>query len=272
MQTETPVEQYSVNGQNIFVKRDDLFLADCQPLCPPLAKLRGAFPMLKRLKGEGIKKVGVFDTRVSKAGQGISFLCRELGMECMVGFPLLKGNGISRTHEIASSLGATLFPMKAGRTAVCYYQFAKRVRESSGYMLPLGLVCRDTVSAVAQEADRTLRQLEKDGVKIATIVVCTGTGTIATGIHLGADTEVIGVSCGMSIEKQYERMKLLAFPELLNWDYLTLVPPEYDYYTALDTSSCPFPTSPWYDQKAFVWMLEHMEQLKSPILFWNIGV
>lgn len=249
-------------------------MADCQPSCPALAKLRGAFPMLKRLKAEGVKKVGVFDTRVSKAGQGIAYLCRELGMECMVGFPVLKGSNWSMSHKVAAELGARMFPLKAGRTAVCYYQFAKIVKDDGGYMLPLGLVCKDTVSAVAQEADRTLRLMESYAVKIATIVVCTGTGTIATGIHLGADAKVIGVSCGMSTAKQVERMKLLAFPEQLNWDFLTLIEPKYDYYTALDTTDCPFRTSHYYDIKAWQWLLKNLNNgiVKHPVMFWNIGV
>jgi len=228
--------------------------------------------MLRRLKGAGVKTVGVFDTRISKAGQGIAFLCRELRMECLVGFPLLKNREMSESHKIAMELGARMFPMKAGRTAVVYHQFVRKVKENGAYMLPLGLVCKDTVLAVAQETDKTLRQLEKDGVKIATVVVCTGSGTIATGLHLGADAEVIGVSCGMSTVKQVERMKVLAFPELLNWNFLTLVESEYDYYDALDTRGCPFPTSPYYDMKAWIWLLDNLEKLKQPILFWNIGV
>ncbi len=264
----TPVEEYSVNGYDIYVKRDDLF---GQYPAPPLSKLRGTSVLLKRMKGAGVKMVGVFDTRVSKSGQGVAYLCRELKLECMAGFPLLKGSNISKSHEIALELGARLFPMKAGRTAVLYYQFAKRVKENKGLMLPLGLVCKDTVLAVARVKDETLRQLEKDGVKIKTIVVCTGTGTIATGLALGADAKVIGVSCGMSIERQWQRMRMLAFPEALNSDFLSLVPSKYDYYTALDTSSCPFPTSPWYDMKTWEWLTENTEKLEHPVLYWHIG-
>lgn len=273
LQEQTPTEQYQVNGHNVYVKRDDLFLAHLQPLgLPPLAKLRGTQVLLKRLKQEGAKRIGVYDTTVSKAGQGVAYLCRELGLECWLGFPLLKGTQPAESKLIAEQLGARLFPMKAGRTAVCYSQFKAVVEKNGGLMLPLGLVCRDTVLAVARVADETWRQLEKEGIRIKTIVVCTGTGTIATGIHLGASTKVIGVSCGMSVDRQWKRMRELAFPEQLNSDFLQLVPPEYDYYTALDTSKCPFPTSPYYDMKAFSWMQGNMEKLEHPTLFWNIGV
>ena len=66
-------------------------------------------------------------------------------------------------------------------------------------------------------------------------------------------------------------MKELAYPNQL-WNY-QMVDGGYDYYTALDTSSCPFPTSPYYDMKAWHYMMEHFQYFKGgKTLFWNIGV
>ena len=272
----TPVQRFVLNEYTIFVKRDDLFMAEYQPAAPPLAKLRGAFPMLRNLKeSKGISKVAVFDTRVSKAGQGIAFICRELGMECMVGFPQLVGKEPSASQKIAKQLGARLYPLKAGRTAVCFHTFKKAAEQEGYLMLPLGLVCKDTVLAIAQETILTLAELERENIEIKTIVVITGTGTIATGIHLGAvktNVKVVGVSCGMSPAKQMQRMKQLAFPEAINWDFLKIIEPEYDYYTILGTNNCPFPTSPYYDMKAWSWLSRNLCQVEHPVLFWNIGV
>ncbi len=132
----TPIEQYKVGNYKVFVKRDDLFLAHLQSQgLPPLAKLRGARILLQRLKNENVHKVGVFDTRISKAGQGIAYFCKELELECMAGFPQLKGQPLSESHLIAQRLGATLFPLKAGRTAPMYHSFKKLVEEQKGYML-----------------------------------------------------------------------------------------------------------------------------------------
>lgn len=257
----TPTEVYSVNGTAVYVKRDDLF---GQYPAPPLAKLRGASILLSRLKREGVKRVGVYDTTVSKAGQGIAFLASELEMECWLGFPLLARTKPAESKLIAEKLGARLFPLKAGRTAVCYHQFKHIVEENKGLMLPLGLVCKDTVLEVAREAAKVSEQYKPN-----TIVLCTGTGTIATGVALGADAQVYGVSCGMSTLKQWKRMRELAFPEAM--PNVILIPPRYDYYTALDTSKCPFPTSPWYDMKAWEWLVENLNKLEQPVIFWNIG-
>lgn len=273
-QNHTPVEPYTIGGEKVYVKRDDLFMADRQPDCPPLAKLRGAYPMLERLKAMGYAKIAVYDTRVSKAGQGIAFICRELGLQCLVGFPQLKGGEPSKSQQIAGKLGAELYPLPAGRTAICHAQFAKAAKEQGYYMLPLGLVCRDTVENVAKEAASTVAGLRLGGIDIKAIVLSTGTGTIATGVHLGTkDTfiRVHGVSCGMAPSKQATRAKAIAYPDVINWDLLFLHEPAYEYYDELDISKCPFRTNPWYDMKAWVWLEEHIGELWRHVLFWNIG-
>jgi hypothetical protein len=45
---------------------------------------------------------------------------------------------------------------------------------------------------------------------------------------------------------------------------------EMPYYLAPDIP-CPFPTHPNYDLKAWGYLVEHIDELKEPILFWNIG-
>ena len=261
LRENTPIERYVVEGKEIFVKREDLF--GNYP-APPLSKLRGARIVLQNLKQQGITKIGVFDTRISKAGQGIAYLCKELDLECLAGFPKLKGQDIAESHKIAESLGAKLYPLRAGRTAVCYAQFKKTVLEQNGYMLPLGLVCPETSHAV-----ESISRAETG--RFNSIILSAGTGVIASGVALGAiHCNVFAVSCGMNIERQWKRIQTLR-PDKLIFN-LTIVPPEYAYYDALDTSSCPFPTSPYYDMKSFIWMIKNYDNLKKPILFWNIGV
>ena len=43
---------------------------------------------------------------------------------------------------------------------------------------------------------------------------------------------------------------------------------EYRYKEEVD---CPFPCNPYYDRKAWKWLLDKLPKLKQPILFWNIG-
>jgi threonine dehydratase len=260
LRENTPIERYLVDGKEIFVKREDMF--GSFP-APPLAKLRGARIVLQNLKQQGVTKIGVFDTRISKAGQGIAYLCKEMDLECLVGFPKLKDHDIAESHKIAESLGGKLHPLRAGRTAVCYAQFKKFVLEQNGYMLPLGLVCPETSHAVESIS-------RAEAGRFNSIVLSAGTGVIASGVASGASTcNVFAISCGMSTERQWKRIQTLR-PDKLLFN-LTIVAPEYKYYDALDTSSCPFPTSPYYDMKAWVWLLKNYNKLVKPVLMWNIG-
>jgi len=264
---QTPIEEYSINGTDIFVKRDDLFLASAQPMVPALAKLRGARVVLQKMKEDGVKKVACYDTRISKSGQGIAFLCRELGLHCAVGFPKLKAQTeLNEPQKKAKEMGAEVWSVQAGRTAPCYAAF-KREALLQGYtVLPLGITFKETAQEVAKIAEAETKKFE-------TIVVSTGTGTIACGIALGTKAKVYGISCGMSIERQGKRVMKICdeLGQLYPWN-LQLVATDYEYYEALDTSSCPFPTSPYYDIKAYIWMLNNIEKLKEPVLFYNIGV
>jgi len=264
----TPIEEYNLNDHDLFVKRDDLYLSMFQPIVPALAKLRGTKVVLQRMKEEGVRKIAVFDTRISKSGWGVSFLCRELGLHCAVGFPKLKAQTeLNEPQRRAKEMGAEVWAVKAGRTAACYAAFKYEAQLRGYTVLPLGLTFSETAREVAKIA-------EEEAGKFNTIVVSTGTGTIACGIALGArKARVVGVSCGMSVERQ--RKRVIAICNEVGFGYpwnLELVPTGYDYYQALDTSSCPFPTSPFYDMKAYLWLLKNFDHLKQPVLFYNIGV
>lgn len=256
----TPLEQYVIEKGEIFVKREDLY--GTYP-APPLSKLRGAKIVIGKLKAEGITKIGVFDTRISKAGQGVAYLCEEMGLKCYAGFPLLKDGIIGKNHKIAEKLGAELIPISpASRTAVCYSQFKKIAEEKGALVLPLGLKFNET----KMEIGKVVASMNTE--KYGCIVLSVGTGTIMSGIISEAKCFVYGVSCGMSTKRQEVRINSLSPFCKANYK---LIEPSYEYYEAADTSACPFQTSPYYDMKAWNWMIKNYEKLPKPVLFWNIG-
>lgn len=267
---ETPIIRYG----EIDVKREDLCVVQ-EPgdlELPRLAKLRGADRLLRSLKEKGIENIGVFDTRVSKAGWGVAALCNKLGLNCYCYFPLLKGNLIEKQQGMANAWGAKLKKLKGGRTAILYYRAKKDIEKlPNSYMLPLGLVCVETVQAVAEVA--------KELPKYGTIVVCTGTGTILAGIVAGLHEgnlpkRVIGVSCGMSVKKQLKRilglLEQVGYTKIPESFEIKLEMSDRDYYEP-DNIETPFPSHPYYDKKAWRWLLAHEQSLEKPILFWNIG-
>jgi hypothetical protein len=42
-------------------------------------------------------------------------------------------------------------------------------------------------------------------------------------------------------------------------------------YTTPSECACPFPCHKFYDLKAWEWLMENIDKLRPPILFWNIG-
>ena len=139
----TPVEVHDCCGWEVLVKRDDLY---APPPAPPLAKLRGVRAHLTAHRPAGF--VGVFDTRVSKAGWGTAAVCADLGLECHVYYPALKADkGEPQEYQIrARELGAHLHGMKGGRTGVVYGQSRAHCEAYGGKMLPLGLVVPEAVA------------------------------------------------------------------------------------------------------------------------------
>lgn len=261
----TPIEEYIIDHKPIAVKREDMYGE--QPPMPALAKLRGASVYVKDIinKNPG-RIIGVFDTTISKAGQGIAYFCKKYGAECWHGYPVLKGTQPAESKLIAESLGAKQFRLKAGTTKPIYYMFRNQVIEAGGIMLPLGLVCHDTV----EQVKKVVSNIPKDRFK--TIVVSTGSATIAAGLTLGFIGKIYGISCGMSTTEQYKRMKEVAYPYFINYSNIELINTgKYGYYDKVDVSKFPFPTSPYYDGKAFEWLLENYDKIDKPVLFWNIG-
>lgn len=108
-------------------------------------------------------------------------------------------------------------------------------------------------------------------------MVYTGTGTILSGILLGLRVlpTIYGISACISNEKKASHIRSMT--SLADWQRkydiqacLTLVPEIMGYYEACDTE-VPFPCSPYYDRKAWKWMLQNLDNLKDPVVFWDIG-
>ena len=84
----TPIEEYSLGGRTIFVKRDDLY---GRSPAPPLAKLRGLRRLVERLTAEEVRVFGCWDTYFSKLGQGVAALCAITpGLKAIVSYPASK--------------------------------------------------------------------------------------------------------------------------------------------------------------------------------------
>jgi len=260
---QTPIEKYHIKDRDIYVKREDL---SCNYPAPFLSKLRGVYKRLEKVRAMGYKKIGVFDTRISKAGWGVSAIAQELGgLEVFNFYPHLKQyKETPYNQQKVLELGGKLFPMEGGRTAVLY-ALAKRIMEQENiYIMPLGLCIEETFFETKKIAEKIEDFLG------GSLVVCIGSGMITSGIAAGLSKKlknIYAISAGMSPERQFRRIKnFIEIPE-----NLTIIKSQEDYYYQ-EKIETPFPCSEYYDKKAWRWLLENLEKLTDPILFWNIGV
>jgi 1-aminocyclopropane-1-carboxylate deaminase/D-cysteine desulfhydrase-like pyridoxal-dependent ACC family enzyme len=260
---ETPVEEYDVNGVRVYVKREDLFGI---PPSPPLGKLRGLRTVLTELHDRGVSLVGCWDTRVSRLGEGLASGCLQFkGMRAIVSYPTKTGAEFPPSIAKAQRLGAQVLALRGNHVSICYSQARVRVQALGGHMLPFGLECEHSVTAIAQEASRVPVDLLG-----GTLVLCCGSGVTLAGLLAGLQhfpDRIVGISSGRSV------LKIRACLTR----YLSSVPkcveviPARMPYDQTPNLKCPFPSHPNYDLKAWEFVVANIEKLKPPVLFWNIG-
>jgi 1-aminocyclopropane-1-carboxylate deaminase/D-cysteine desulfhydrase-like pyridoxal-dependent ACC family enzyme len=265
----TPIEEYD----GIFVKREDL---SCPSPGPPFAKVRGLYAHLLKLKAEGISIIGYTETSISMAGWAISWIAKELGMTAVIYNPVYKvEHSVLEYHKSKwIEFGAEIRNIDAGMAKVNYHISKNMLRKEFGpsaVLLPLGIPLSETVVEVSKEFHAS------DLGRFRTIVVCVGSGTMTAGIlrgirETGYNISVRGILCRESCQKVVKKDMIVS-----KAGYLPLDPPDFKLidegyeYTNKVEIDCPFPCNPYYDLKAWKWLMENKDGIEGPILFWNIG-
>jgi 1-aminocyclopropane-1-carboxylate deaminase/D-cysteine desulfhydrase-like pyridoxal-dependent ACC family enzyme len=260
----TPIETHEVRGFPVFVKRDDLY--GVRP-APPLGKLRGLRPMLRRLYDNGHRLVGCWDSRVSNLGEGLAAAAAEFGgLRTIVCYPTRSGVAPPSGVVAAERLGARIHPVRGNVTPICLSQARRHIEAEGGVMLPFGLECELSVAAIAAEAARTPVNVVRGG----TVVVCAGSGVTLAGLLRGlpaSPTRMIAVSSGRAPENIKRCVTRNVGPLPRGVVILDAIMP---YYGCPGTY-CPFPCHPNYDLKAWTVLTARIQWLPPPVLFWNIG-
>lgn len=288
MLVHTPVEMH--NG--IYVKREDK--AVNAPTAPPFSKMRGVLAHLTQLRDSGIKTVGYAESAISMAGWGLAWTARQLGLHAVIFAPVYKCDHpyleVLRTHRKHwERLGAQIVPMPAGRTKIIYYQGRKWMEEhypENSEMLPIGMSFPETVDATAEEYLWTLNEYR---LRPKNVVLCVGSGTIAAGVARGiAESGLKTCLWGIltrdgSVPEKLRYMEKLAGFSLSSEGMLgglcavrlTLLRAGYEYTQRVKIEA-PFPCNPYYDAKAWEWMVSRKSAYEEfsggkQTLFWNIG-
>lgn len=287
MLIHTPVEKY--NG--IYVKREDLAVND--PTAPPFSKMRGVLIHLTKLRDQGIKTVGYAESAISMAGWGLAWTAMQLGLKAVIFAPVYKCDHpyleVLRKHRKHwERCGAQIVPMPAGRTKIIYYQGRKWMEDhypKNSEMLPIGMSFPETVDATAAEYIWTLKEYK---LQPKNVVLCVGSGTIAAGVARGIaesnlKTNLWGILTrdGSLSEKLRYMEKLAGFPlssegmlGTFSSASVTLLSSGFEY-TQKSKIVVPFPCNPYYDAKAWEWLVSrkstYEEFNRKQTLFWNIG-
>lgn len=276
----TPLQTYILRDQPVLVKREDL----CAPKgAPPFSKIRGIVRHLQQLKAQGVEVVGYTETAISMAGWGLAWAGRQLNLKVVIFEPQYKQTPelLIKHKKQWVKHGAELIPIKAGMAKVNWAQSKKILKQEFGsqaVLLPLGMPFEETVQATAEEMKRTLKNLLIPNP--LTVVINVGSGTIAAGVWRGmAETPQTGEIYGIMGRTGNKRNKMKWIEKkagvAANGFFKThigfnLIDPEWQY-TQRSAVDCPFPCHPYYDLKAWQWLTENIENLKHPVLFWNIG-
>ncbi len=256
---DTPIEKYD----DIYVKREDLC---APPGAPPFSKIRGVVKHLEQLKQQGYIGVTYVETSVSMAGWGLAWACNQMGMKCIIFNPIYKKPPplLLFHREQWRRWGAELRDIPAGRAKVNYY-IARKQTPRGFKLLPLGLPLPESVSATYSIANSCISVYNS-------IVVCVGSGTIASGLFRATSPKQVlyGVMSrtGNTEAKAQHIVGATLFPGTKG--VLEVIDPGWEYAEAC-SASVPFPCHPYYDLKAWDWLVQHEKEIRHPILFWNIG-
>jgi len=293
MAVNTPTEQINIGGVNVWVKREDLYSIPITPprnptplietYPPPFAKPRGLIPYMKRLKENGAEVVAYMDTTISMAGWALAYYAPSLGLHPVVVYPRHKDgvrHNVAYHVDMCRALGAeVLFLQSPTQMGVNWYRARKMVTERypKAVLLPQGLPFRETVQEVAREV-KTVPGAAWGG----TVVIAVGSGTMAAGVitgmmECGYNQDVIGILVSSKNAVRVQASIRSKVSGLLkgNWvqKFLVVMDNGWEYEEEVCTEP-PFPCNPYYDRKAWHWLVNHIGNgigIAQPILFWNIG-
>jgi hypothetical protein len=150
-----------------------------------------------------------------------------------------------------------------------------RVRWKNSYMMPNALKLPESIEENAIEAKWTKAETQFI-FDAKTLVISISSGTVAAGVLNG------WIPLGQATDDQPEVVLHLGYsrPEASVREYIRKHAPQaakvrlidmgYAYKDRVE-SGCPFPCNPYYDLKAWRWLMMNPREVQHPVLFWNIG-
>jgi len=265
----TPIEQYNVNGITVNVKREDLV----NPFpSANNAKSRGVSKHMEMLqKTTNFKAIGILDSGLSRAGWIVSSLNNmqfNNYFKVYVFMPEKAQNSFYRKMIVAH--GGNLVLQKGAKQSIRYNRAKKHMASLNGYLLPDKLHLPETISEVAEQ----VCSVEKSLLTGSVIISCGG-GTITTGlidglVRMNVHPKIYAVMSTSEVSTASRFSYIRKHVKSLFFVKLNMIPSPYKYSETPDCKP-PFPCDLIYDRKAWQWLINNIDKIQQPILFWNIG-
>jgi len=212
------------------------------------------------------------------AGWCIAWCAKILGMKAVIFVPKYVGTtpAVLMKHcEIVKNFGAEIIEVPAAKNSILNARSKKILTEKypDAVLLKTGLPFDTAIEENAQEWKRTEEQ-----IKPKNVILSVGSGMVCSGILHGLtiDCKITGVLCAKKDAKLKESAIWRKSGRLqsgffgLSTNVLNLVQGGFEYMEIPDIVA-PFPCNPFYDLKAWHYLINHLTEFEDDILFWNIG-
>jgi len=255
-------ESYKVTNQLIsryvVVRREDKRYEYPLPHHLKMGALEAIVIRAKLLK---YKLIGAFCTTHGIWPFGLPHLAAKHGLKSIVVYPSMNEDKIPDELKVNID-GYELHTIKPNMVTINGAQAKKYIEDQYGYYIPFGV---DEPLAVKQIAD----QLHLDG--IGTLIVPCGSGVTLAGALMSIEQNkshvenIAAVSAGRAAKSIIKTVsKYVQIPSNVRW--VT----RYEY-NDIPKIECPWPAHPYYELKAYDWMIDNLFSLYEPIHFMNIG-
>jgi 1-aminocyclopropane-1-carboxylate deaminase/D-cysteine desulfhydrase-like pyridoxal-dependent ACC family enzyme len=260
-----PIEQHQLGKRTVYVVRDDL----CSPFPGPnFSKVRGLYKALLKLREQGVREVVSQDTSISRCGWGCSWLAQELDITHYNVYAMRKQ--MNFYQRMSRSHGGKMVAVRGSFSSAMQAQARKLLGDL--HFLPTGFSLPETLG----EHRTLLNHLPRD-LFAGTVVVCVSSGTICSSLLYGLQGgHVYGVTSSCfnnrleKIDKLVRRAEISLGRRAGGDVEFTLITTRHGYSKPADIET-PFPCDVYLDRKAWKWLVEHLNELQDPVVFWNIG-
>lgn len=266
--TDIPLETYTVKGKDVQVWRGDL-MGDGYYL-PRWSKVGAIFQLLKNYADRD-KPLTHMAVDGSWSGWTIAAFAEELGIEFYYSFPDSKKFNRQIVFDTLEKYPNTkLNPVDPNMLQIMYNTLKRQVREEGWQMLPYAFNHPWFINYN--------KELIKQYEKFDNLVVSSGSGVVLTGLVQGFYEEELKTFWHPQLDRHVwttcqSSANTVAQVVKENGIHLPINIEEsiYNFDDRMDGYEAPFPCNQFWDLKQWKWLEDNIEQLEGSILFWNIG-